>query len=116
MLTTTIDGTEYPLATTLRVAYMVQGENNHKPYSQVFSDLGDMPIESQIGILYCAFKVANPNVLMTKQRFLDYYLDNMNIKKIMEQLKVLIQAITGVGDDEIAATTEAADTQVPEGN
>lgn len=113
MLITTIDGTEYPLATTLRVAYMVQGENNHKPYSKVFSDLGDMPIEAQIGILYCAFKVANPNVLMTKQHFLDYYLDNMNIKQIMEQLKVLIQAITGVSDEEIEATTNV---QVSEGN
>lgn len=113
MLTTIIDGTEYPLATTLRVAYMVQGENNHKPYSKVFADLGDMPIESQIGILYCAFKVANPDVLMPKQRFLDYYLDNMNIKQIMEQLKVLIQSITGVNDEEIAEATSA---QVSEGN
>lgn len=113
MLTTTINGTDYPLATTLRVAYMVQGENNHRPYSKVFSDLGDMPIESQIGILYCAFKVANPNELMTKQRFLDYYLDNMNIKQIMEQLKVLIQAITGVSDEDIKA---AAGMQAPEGN
>ena len=114
MLTTVINGTEYTLATTLRVAYMVQGENNHKPYSKVFSDLGDMCIEDQIGILYCAFKVANPDVLMPKKTFIDFYLDNTTIKQIMDQLKVLIQAITGVTDLDDA--TESAGTEDVQGN
>ena len=35
-MTTTINGTEYSLGTTLRVAYKVQGQHNHKPYTEVF--------------------------------------------------------------------------------
>lgn len=95
MVNTTINGVEYPLATTLRVAYKVQGEHNHKAYSKVFADIGDMTIEDQIGILFCAFQVGNPDVPMSKQAFINYYLDNMNLKQIMEQLKAVIQEITG---------------------
>lgn len=95
MVTTTINGVEYPLATTLRVAYQVQGQHNHKPYSKVFADIGDMGIEDQIGILFCAFQVGNPDVQMLKQTFINYYLDNMNLKQIMTQLKAVIQEITG---------------------
>lgn len=98
MVTTTINGVEYPLATTLRVAYKVQGQHNHKPYSKVFADIGDMCIEDQIGILFCAFQVGNPDNIMTKQIFTDYYLDNMNLKQIMDQLKAVIQEITGFED------------------
>lgn len=98
MVTTTINGIEYELATTLRVAYKVQGQHNHKPYSKVFSDIGDMCIEDQIGILFCAFQVGNPDNIMSKQSFVDYYLDNMNLKQIMDQLKAVIQEITGFED------------------
>lgn len=31
-----IKGIEYPLAANLRVAYKLQGSNNHKPYTQIF--------------------------------------------------------------------------------
>lgn len=30
-----LNGTEYPLATTLRVAYKIQGQHNHKAYSKI---------------------------------------------------------------------------------
>lgn len=111
MVTTNIKGVEYELATTLRVAYKVQGQHNHKPYSKVFSDIGDMCIEDQIGILHCAFQVGNPDVLMSKQTFVDYYLDNMNLKQIMDQLKAVIQAITGFDDEQAqpAEQTESAE-------
>ena len=42
MVTTTINGVDYELATTLRVAYKVQGQHNHAPYSKVFSEISDM--------------------------------------------------------------------------
>ena len=107
MITTVINDVEYPFATTLRVAYKVQGENNRKPYTKVFSEIGDMCLEDQIGILYCAFQVGNPDVAMTKKAFVDYYLDHMNLKQIMDQLKAVIQAITGfeeapVGEHKVA--------------
>lgn len=110
MVTTTINGVEYPLATTLRVAYKVQGEHNHKAYSKVFADIGDMCIEDQIGILFCAFQIGNPDVQMLKQAFINYYLDNMNLKQIMDQLKAVIQEITGF--EEPAETTQTGDAKV----
>lgn len=118
MVTTTINGVEYSLATTLRVAYQVQGQHNHKPYSKVFADIGDMCIEDQIGILFCAFQVGNPDVQMLKQAFLNYYLDNMNLKQIMDQLKAVIQEITGFEEPAESAQPDAAKTEAAssEGN
>ena len=118
MVTTNINGAEYELATSLRVSYKVQGQHNHKPYSEVFSNIGQMKIEDQIGILYCAFQVANPDVVMTKQAFIDYYLDNMNLKQIMSQLKAVIQEITGFSDDseQSASTQGATEATSVEGN
>lgn len=108
---TVIDGQEYPLATTLRVAYMVQGQHNHKPYTEVFKNIGDMTVEDQIGILYAAFCCANPGVqdtktgkirpLFTREEFQNYYLDNYNLKDLMDQLQGVIRGIMGTTDEEL---------------
>lgn len=92
-----IQGTEYELSTKLRVAYKVQGQNSHKPYTEIFSSIGDMPIEKQIGILYCAFEVANPEVAksLTFMDFLNWYLDNCTVEFIMDQLQDIIGGILG---------------------
>lgn len=102
MTTTVIKGTTYDLATTLRVAYTVQGMHNHKPYTEVFKNLGDMTIEQQVGILYAAFKVANPEVAKTISEidFLNYYLDNYTLKAVMDQLQAVVQGILGKTDGE----------------
>lgn len=98
-----LGGKTYELATTLRVAYRVQGQNNHKPYSEVFANIGDMPLEDQVGILYEAFWCANPMVRAqyTRQQFLEEYLDRYNVKQMMLQLKAVIQGIMGIKDDEV---------------
>lgn len=90
-----IHGTEYTLATTLRVAYKVQGQHNHKAYSKIFAEIGDMTLQDQIGILYAAFQVANPESKMTKDEFMNYYLDNYNLKVVMDQVKEIIQGVMG---------------------
>lgn len=113
MVTAKINGMEYELATTLRVAYKVQGQHNHKPYSKVFAEIGDMTIEDQIGVLFCAFQVANPDVLMSKQTFVDYYLDHLNLKQIMDQLRAVIQEITGFDE---AKASESASASGAKGN
>jgi hypothetical protein len=97
MVTTTINGAEYELATSLRVAYKVQGQHNHKPYSEVFSNIGQMKIEDQIGILYAAFECANPNEAnkIKRQDFLDAYLDTYNLKTMMEHIQGVIKGIMG---------------------
>lgn len=102
-MTVKINGTTYEMACTLRVAYMVQGQHNHKPYSKVFSELGDMVLEDQVGILYCAFKAANPNFNMSREEFFNYYLDNISMKEVMEQIKEVIQGVMGVDDSESPA-------------
>lgn len=106
MLTVKLNGLDYPLATSLRVAYAVQGQHNHKPYSKVFQDIGDMRIEEQIGILFCAFQIANPNEKMKQSEFLAYFLDNYKIKQILDLLKDLIGEIMGVDPDEMNADAE----------
>lgn len=96
-LTVIIDGTEYPLATTLRVAYKIQGQHNHKPYSEVFRNMGDMHVEDQIGIMYASFECANPQEAFRIKRkdFENYYLDNYNLKDLMDQLQGVIKGIMG---------------------
>lgn len=118
MLKVTMNGIEYEYATTLRVAYSVQGRFNHKPYTKVFEGIGDMMLEEQLRILYTAFKLQNPAVSMTEQEFVGYYLDHFNVKVVMSQLKTLIQEVMGTTDEEIeAAQAEAIPAgEVPEGN
>ena len=101
-MTTTINGTEYSLSTTLRVAYKVQGQHNHKPYTEVFQGLGDMTLEQQINILYASFQCANPEAAkeITSQKFLDYYLDNYNLKIVMDQLQAVVKGIMGTEDED----------------
>lgn len=112
-LTVIIDGVEYALATTLRVAYMVQGQHNHKPYTEVFAEMGDMPLEDQIGILYVAFKCANQTQVqtITQQKFLDYYLDNFTLKDVMSQLQKVIAGIMGEDSEAPAAPAQVQDDQ-----
>ena len=107
-----INGVDYPMAATLRVAYRVQGQHNHKAYSKVFAEIGDMTLEDQIGILYASFKVANPEVQMTQQQFLDYYLDHFNLRVVMDQVKEVIQGIMGMDDETPApGATEGEDAE-----
>ena len=97
MLNVQINGVEYPLATTLRVAYKVQGQHNHKPYTEVFKSIGDMHLEDQIGILYAAFECANPTEVfkIKRQDFLDAYLDTYNLKVMMNHIQDVIKGIMG---------------------
>ena len=109
-----INDKEFPLATNLRVAYKVQGQHNHKPYTAVFQSIGDMTIEDQIDILYAAFTVANPDMAltMTQKNFLNYCLDNF--KEVMKMLTGVIKGITG--KDEESEDNESSDDANDEGN
>lgn len=92
-----MNGTSYELATSLRVAYNIQGKHNHKPYSKVFAEIGDMPIERQIEILYAAFEIKNPEVAKELQfkGFLNYCLDNYDLGAIMSYMEGVIEGIMG---------------------
>lgn len=92
-----INGSEYPLSSRLRVAYKIQGMNQHKPYTEVFKSMGEMTLEKQIELLYAAFADANPDVAkeLSQQQFLDYYLDNFTLDDVMQQLKAVMEGIMG---------------------
>lgn len=103
-----INDVEYPLDTTLRVAYKVQGMNDRKPYSKVFSELGDMLLEKQIEILYIAFQIANPDAAKqyNQAQFLDYYLGHYTLKEVMNQLQAVIKGVLGEDVFDNASTTQ----------
>lgn len=113
MLSINLFGQEYALSNKLRVAYRVQGQHDHKPYAEVFSGVGDMPIEDQIGIIYESFWCANPEARdkISRQRFLEEYLDKYDVKALVEQLKEIIQGIMGVEDDDLAVAASGANPQ-----
>ena len=117
MLTVKINEVEYPLATTLRVAYKVQGQHNHKPYTEVFKSIGDMHLEDQIGILYAAFECANPTEVfkIKRQDFLESYLDTYNLKVMMDHIQEVIKGIMGEDFFEEAETQNADGATEPEG-
>lgn len=102
----TINGKQFLLSSRLRVAYKIQGMNNHKPYTEVFKDMGEQTLEKQIELLYAAFADANPDYAreMNQQKFLDYYLDNYTLSDVMEQLRCVIEGIMGKSLDEINPT------------
>ena len=116
MITTKINGQEYNLATTLRVAYKVQGQHNHAPYAKVFEKMGDMTLEEQIDILYAAFEVANPEEakFINRKAFLDEYLDNYTLKQVMNQLQEVIKGIMGTDGEENTESDNNATASVGE--
>lgn len=99
--TININGEDFQLATTLRVAFKIQGQNEHKPYARIFQELTELPVEKQIDMLYASFICANPEQtkVMTDKEFRDYCFDNMTIKDLMELLQQVIKGIMGVSDD-----------------
>ena len=108
----TILGTNYELATTLRVAYEVQGQNNHKPYAEVFKSIGEMGIEKQLDIIYAAFKCANPveaKTKITQNDFREYCFDNYTLKEVLQILEGIIKGIMGDDfDEDVEATGQSS--------
>ena len=99
MATITINGNEYTLVGNLRVAYNLQGKHNHKPYMDILSGVGDMPIEKQIELLYLAFEVGNPAVAkeISAEAFRAIILDDpaFNTTRLMQLIKQVIAGILG---------------------
>lgn len=115
-LVVVMNGTEYQLAATLRVAYKIQGLNNHKAYTEIFSEVSRMPIEKQIEVIYVAFSIANPDLAKTVSFnvFLDYCLDNFDVGQIMEMLTSVINGI--LGKDLIEKAVQAEQSNGGQGN
>ena len=111
MATITLNGMEYNLASNLRVAYELQGQHNHTPYSKILSEIGEMCIEQQIDFLYLAFKIANEDVArtFTKEMFRSYIFDHaeFNTKYLLTLIKDVIAGILGKELPDI----DEADTQ-----
>lgn len=93
----TVGEKTYECATTLRVAYIVQGQHNHKPYTQIFEDIGEMTVEDQIGIVYAAIKAANKGIEkeISFNTFMNDYLDACTLTDLLDQVKEIINGIMG---------------------
>lgn len=103
-----INGVEHPLATNLMVAYKVQGMNEHKAYSKVFSELAEMPIEKQIGVVYASLISATPDLAKTYPEvdFRNYCLNNMDLQELLELLSKIIDGIMGTKKEDSESTSE----------
>lgn len=108
-----LNGVDYPLATSLRVAYKIQGQHNHKSYAKIFEEVRDMPIEQQVNMLYASYEIANKSntslPLWSQQQFLDYFLDNYNLTILMKYLEQIIGGILGKDLNEETETVEGED-------
>lgn len=95
----TLNGTDYTLATNLRVAYLLQQQHNHEAYSSILSRVGEMPLEHQLDLIYTAFQVANPDVAktFTKEMFRCYIFDHeeFTASVIIKLIKGIIAGILG---------------------
>lgn len=110
-----INGQEYSMKTSLRVAYQMQAEFGHKPYMQILQEVDKMKLEQQIKLLYISFNLANPNT-MTFNQFLDYFLDEGAFVQVTKKMAELIEAITynGMSPEEIEASKkDTAGVDVP---
>ena len=104
--TLTVGSKKYELSTSLRVAYVLQGMNNHKPYLEIFQNLDKMAIEQQIKFLYAAYSVAAKDaVVVDEDVFINECLDNLTLQEVLGAVQQLISGITGKSIDE---TVEAA--------
>ena len=112
MLTITLGTETFDLATTLRVAYLVQGQNNHRSYIELFQDIDKMTLEQQIGIIYASFKAANPEKakFLTLQNFTDQFMDQYNLSQLMELIRQIIEGITGKTDSDEESASFLAGT------
>lgn len=109
MNTTTITiGTDtFTLSTSLRVAYVLQGMNNHRSYLEIFQEIDKMPLEKQIEFLYAAYSVAAPADAIDKATFLNLCLDNLNLADILTKIKEIISGITGRDLSDATLTEDA---------
>ena len=116
MLTITIRGNEYELATTLRVAYNIQGQHNHRSYIEIFEDIDKMTLEQQIGIVYASFQAANPDSskLIKQPDFLNEFLDNYNLTELMKYVKGIIAGIMGKDLEDDNPEVESSGTEEEE--
>lgn len=109
MLTICIKNRDYPLATTLRVAYEIQGQHNHKPYAEVFRGIADMGVEQQVGIVYAAFKCANPEEAkeINLKAFQEHCYDTLNLKDLMSLLQGVVKGIMGEEESDAQGSVPA---------
>ena len=104
-LTVTFRDREFPLAATLRVAYNLQGQHNHKSYIDIFQSIDKMTLEEQIGIVWAAFAAANRDeaTFIKSTDFREDLLDRYNVGELMEMVGEIIGGIMGKDPEELKA-------------
>lgn len=116
MLYINIEDKEYELATTLRVAYLVQGQHNHANYIDVFSSIDKLSLEDQIGIIWASFVAANPNEskLIGRLKFQDFIMDTFDLGTLMDLIQKILEGVMGTKFTENKSDTENVSQQSDE--
>lgn len=98
-------GEEYELSSKLKVAFLIQKAFNHKPYTEVFREVGTLGIDRQIEIIWLAFKEENPEVAigLSLTKFQEGLFEESNVTYIYEALTGVIEGIMyhGMSEEEI---------------
>lgn len=112
MLQLTLGTETFDLATTLRVAYEIQGFNNHKSYLEIFQGIDTMTLEQQIDIVYASFKVANKEKaqFLNRKAFSEMFMDEHNLSYLMDLIKQIIEGITGKTEEDEETSSFLAGT------
>lgn len=112
-----LQGEEFELCCKLRVAFLIQKANNHKPYAEVFAGISTMTLEKQIETIYIAFKEQNPEkaLELSGSKFQEVLLDESNLSYVLEALTGIIEGIMyhGMTEEEIE-TKKAKDQEALE--
>lgn len=98
-------GEEYELSSKLKVAFLIQKAFNHKPYTEVFREVGTLGIDRQIEIIWLAFREENPEVAigLSLTKFQEGLFEESNVTYIYEALTGVIEGIMyhGMSEEEI---------------
>lgn len=105
-MTIEIDGKEVVLSTKLRSAYYMQSLFNHKPYMDIFKDVGTMSIQEQIKVLYAAYHCGGEDQKLTAKEFEDKLLDTFELSDLLSALSTFAEAMMGNRDTDPNVLTE----------
>lgn len=103
MITKNIGNKEFQFSNTLRVLYNLRDVFHVKTFEEVLTNLQHIEFEQQLEVIYTSYKAATPaQLLIDKEEFIDYFLDNMGIISTSKLSQEIVDGLiyTGASDTE----------------
>lgn len=113
MLTLTLNGRDYELATSLRVVYALKDISHAASLQEAINSITRLDLDGQIALLYAAYKAGggkNDNSV-SQTNFADEVLDNLGIFAITDKINALADGLlyTGLTPEEKESKKAAAE-------